>query len=299
MSARRHSATAITARRWSGTDSRSRSLRRRRRRHSTWAGPSRKAATFPGRWTSTSEAPAVISSFCRTRSSRFSTSISRWPWPLSGSAIARRRSATSRRFSGARRITRSATPSWLRSRLSALQLRRVRKPGRGTMAKNKRRRAAVTPGSGGAQPSPQGSSATSGKAPAEPILTGRPALRLLLLAGLTVLCLAPFVGKAFHIDDPLFLWAAKQIQANPGNPYGFSVNWYGVAMPMSEVTKNPPLTSYYIAAVAAVAGWSERSLHLAFLLPAIVAILGTYLLAERMGRRPRLAGRCALCTLAL
>jgi len=164
------------------------------------------------------------------------------------------------------------------------------------MAKNKRRRAAVTPGSGGAQPSPQGSSATSGKAPAEPILTGRPALRLLLLAGLTVLCLAPFVGKAFHIDDPLFLWAAKQIQANPGNPYGFSVNWYGVAMPMSEVTKNPPLTSYYIAAVAAVAGWSERSLHLAFLLPAIVAILGTYLLAERMCRRPLLAALCTLFT---
>lgn len=133
-------------------------------------------------------------------------------------------------------------------------------------------------------------------APGDPFLSGRPGLRLLVLAGLTVLCLAPFVGKAFHIDDPLFLWAAKQIQANPGNPYGFSVNWYGIAMPMSEVTKNPPLTSYYIAAVAAVAGWSERSLHLAFLLPAIVAIIGTYLLAERMCRRPLLAALCTLFT---
>ena len=130
----------------------------------------------------------------------------------------------------------------------------------------------------------------------EPILSGRRGLRLLLLAGLTVLCLAPFAGKAFHIDDPLFLWAAKQVQAHPGNPYGFSVNWYGVAMPMSEVTKNPPLTSYYIAAVAELAGWSERGLHLAFLLPAIVAIIGTYLLAERMCRRPLLAGLCTLFT---
>jgi len=121
-------------------------------------------------------------------------------------------------------------------------------------------------------------------------------MRLLLLAGLTILCLAPFLGKAFHIDDPLFLWAAKQIQVNPGNPYGFAVNWYGITMPMSEVTKNPPLTSYYIAAVAGVAGWSERSLHLAFLLPAIVAIIGTYLLAERMCRRPLLAGLCTLFT---
>ena len=29
----------------------------------------------------------------------------------------------------------------------------------------------------------------------------------------TLACLAPFVHKAFHIDDPLFIWSAKQIQA--------------------------------------------------------------------------------------
>ena len=165
------------------------------------------------------------------------------------------------------------------------------------MAKNKRRRSAA-PG-GAPQPSPgtPGPGATLGRLPAvEEILSGRRGLRLVLLAVLTTLCLAPFVGKAFHIDDPLFLWAGKQIQAHPGNPYGFAVNWYGITLPMAEVTKNPPLTSYYIAAVAAVAGWSERSLHLAFLLPAIVAILGTYLLAERMCRRPLLATLCTLFT---
>lgn len=141
------------------------------------------------------------------------------------------------------------------------------------------------------QPSPAAS-----PGPTESFLSGRRNLRLLALAVLTAVCLAPFVGKAFHIDDPLFLWAAKQIQAHPENPYGFAVNWYGITLPMSEVTKNPPLTSYYIAAAAAVTGWGERGLHLAFLLPAIAAILGTYLLAERMCRRPLLASLCTLAT---
>ena len=132
-------------------------------------------------------------------------------------------------------------------------------------------------------------------APSESFLSGRP-LRLLLLAAVTLVCLAPFLGKAFHIDDPLFLWAAKQIDADPGNPYGFSVNWYGSMKPMSDVTKNPPLTSYYIATLASVTGYREWALHLAFLLPAVVAIIGTYLLAERMCRRPLVASFCTLFT---
>src|SRR5436190_12967367 len=67
---------------------------------------------------------------------------------------------------------------------------------------------------------------------------------------LSVLLLAPllvFLKRPFHIDDPLFIWVARHIQTDPLNPYGFAVNWYGFSMPMSEVTKNPPLASYYIA----------------------------------------------------
>ena len=39
-----------------------------------------------------------------------------------------------------------------------------------------------------------------------------------------VAVLAPFLNKAFHIDDPLFLWMAQQIAHHPGDPYGFAVN---------------------------------------------------------------------------
>src|SRR5687768_2605819 len=80
---------------------------------------------------------------------------------------------------------------------------------------------------------------------------------VLLLVALTLLALLPFAGKAFHIDDPLFVWTAKQIHEKPLDPYGFTVNWYGVPMRMADVTKNPPLASYAIAAVAAFAGFRE------------------------------------------
>ena len=116
----------------------------------------------------------------------------------------------------------------------------------------------------------------------------------LTLAVLAVL--VPFLARPFNIDEPLFLWTARQIQMHPGNPYGFDVNWYGTAMPMSAVTKNPPLACYYLALAAKIFGWSEAGLHGAFLLPALAAIWGTYRLARRLCHWPLLAALAALFT---
>jgi len=104
------------------------------------------------------------------------------------------------------------------------------------------------------------------------------------------------VDKAFHIDDPLFIWAAKQIQTAPADFYGFSVNWYGWDMPMAEVTKNPPGTCYDIALVASLFGWSEVALHVAFLIPAVAAALGTYYLARQFCSRPAIAALASVLT---
>jgi len=41
-----------------------------------------------------------------------------------------------------------------------------------------------------------------------------------------IAALVPFLNKAFHIDDPLFLWMAQQVSQHSTDPYGFSVNWY-------------------------------------------------------------------------
>jgi 4-amino-4-deoxy-L-arabinose transferase-like glycosyltransferase len=121
-----------------------------------------------------------------------------------------------------------------------------------------------------------------------------PRRQLIVLTAATVACLLPFAGKAFHIDDPLFVWTAQQIVESPLDPYGFTVNWSLAEQPMHEVTKNPPLAAYYLALAASLMGWSEVALHLAFLLPAIGVVLGVWQLARRLSDQPVVAGLIAL-----
>jgi 4-amino-4-deoxy-L-arabinose transferase-like glycosyltransferase len=118
----------------------------------------------------------------------------------------------------------------------------------------------------------------------------------LLLILIFVLCLLPFSGKAFHIDDPVFIWTAKHILSNPFDFYGFQVNWYGFEMPMYMVQKNPPLASYYIALILLLFGSGELILHIAFLLPAIAVVLGTYYLAREFCSHPFVASLAGLLT---
>ncbi len=119
---------------------------------------------------------------------------------------------------------------------------------------------------------------------------------LVIVALVTAALLLPFSGKAFHIDDTLFVWAGRHILEKPFPFYWFDVNWYGADMAMYQVMKNPPLTSYFIAIAASIAGWSERALHLAFLLPAIGLGTAIYLIAERLTRLPLIATLAALVT---
>jgi len=119
---------------------------------------------------------------------------------------------------------------------------------------------------------------------------------LLFLGAITVAALLPFVGKAFTMDDPLFVRTAQQIVQHPFDPYGFSINWYGRTEPMSGVTQNPPLTSYALAMASAITGWNEIGLHLAFLAFAFAVIAGTWSLARDMTERPFLAAVITLVT---
>lgn len=116
----------------------------------------------------------------------------------------------------------------------------------------------------------------------------------LVLAAVAVAVLAPFLGKPVHVDDPLFLRCAEQVLAHPIDPYGFSVNWFGISLPMADVMRNPPLSCYFLALVGGTVGWSELALHAAFLGVAIVTLLGTYSFAARLCDRPLLAGLLTL-----
>lgn len=121
--------------------------------------------------------------------------------------------------------------------------------------------------------------------------------RELALAGaLPLLFLLPFLNKAVHIDDPLFLWTARHLLTDPLNFYGFQVNWYGTEMPMYLVNQNPPLAAYYLALPGSLSGWNEASLRLAMALPAMAAGVGTYLVALRCCRQPLAAALAAIAT---
>ncbi|MGH9516793.1 MAG: ArnT family glycosyltransferase [Terriglobales bacterium] len=142
-------------------------------------------------------------------------------------------------------------------------------------------------------------------APGEPLVSRLPSPGLkcaasqswipyLSLVAATVLSLLPFSGRAFYTDDPLFVWTAEHIVQQPLNPYGFEVNWNKSGAAMSDVTQNPPFTAYYMAGAAKIVGWSERALHLAFLLPTIALVLGVYRLAKKFIAS---AGVAAIATL--
>lgn len=116
-----------------------------------------------------------------------------------------------------------------------------------------------------------------------------PRYAAILLTVLFFLMLVPYSNKAFHIDDPMYIWAAKHIQTNPVDFYNFAVNWNGTVMPMWTRNQNPPLVSYYLALASLPLGWSESALHLALLVPALCVIVGTYLLAKEFCSKPATA----------
>lgn len=132
--------------------------------------------------------------------------------------------------------------------------------------------------------------------PTESAPNQRQRIHYVLLAVALLACLVPFSGKAFNVDDTLFIYVARQITRHPLDPFGFKVNWFLDAAPIAHETKNPPLASYFIAAAAGFVGWSERALHFAFLLPALAVILGTYRLAQRFTNSPLLAAAATLLT---
>ncbi len=113
---------------------------------------------------------------------------------------------------------------------------------------------------------------------------------------LTVLILAPFLNKAFHIDDPTFIFAAKHLMTKPWDFYGSSYNWFYTEVPMYVINHNPPIALYYIAFAGYFFGLGEIVLHTAFLLPAVALVLGIYYLARLYCTNPLIAAFFALST---
>lgn len=112
---------------------------------------------------------------------------------------------------------------------------------------------------------------------------------LAILVGLPLLLLLPLLNKAYHIDDPLFVWTAQQVLKTPFDFYGYMTNWSKSETHMYEVMQNPPLLSYYLAPFGAVLGWSEWIMHGLMLPLTALCAAGTYMAARRFCRMPMLA----------
>ena len=113
---------------------------------------------------------------------------------------------------------------------------------------------------------------------------------------LLVVCLGPFINKAIHVDDVLFVWAGEWIQHHPTDFFGSEVNIWDSTIPMWKANCNPPLMSYSLAGVGTLFGWNEMVLHLAGLAVAFAAALGIYSLARRWCERPLMATLIGMIT---
>jgi len=116
-------------------------------------------------------------------------------------------------------------------------------------------------------------------------------LSLVIMGGLLL-----FIGKALHMDDTFWIWTAQQIQISPLDFYGYKANWFGSEQWMYNITKTPPLFSYYLAVGSKLLGLSEISLHMIGLGPALLLGLGTYFLSREFCRHPLLATLLSICT---
>ncbi len=106
-------------------------------------------------------------------------------------------------------------------------------------------------------------------------------LYLVLLAALV-----PFLGKAYHIDDPVQITIADQIRMTPLHPYDTIMNFGGRLRRVGEFAAFPPLHGYYLALPRAFGPDAEWWLHL-WMLP--LSLLGLYG-ALRLGRGDPLVG---------
>ncbi len=119
---------------------------------------------------------------------------------------------------------------------------------------------------------------------------------IILLAVCTLLLCSIYMGKAYNMDDPLVLWTAQRIAANPADFYGFEVNWWGYYTPMLQTDLNPPGAAYYAAVWGALFGFREAAIHGGVALVAVALILGIYQLARQMGGSPMPAAAIALAS---
>jgi 4-amino-4-deoxy-L-arabinose transferase-like glycosyltransferase len=113
---------------------------------------------------------------------------------------------------------------------------------------------------------------------------------------LTAALVLPYLDKAYHVDDTLFVKVAQQVRKHPLHPFRMEYNWAGEPESFWYVTANPPMGGYLIAAVSLFTGFREWSTHLAFAVMAVACSWLMFQLACRMCSHPTLVVACVVVT---
>lgn len=113
---------------------------------------------------------------------------------------------------------------------------------------------------------------------------------------IAVVALAPFLGKAFTIDDTLFLQQARHLGIDPLHPTAFETVWSTTRERMSSIMPSGPVMAYLLYPCIAADGaeWVAHAIQLALF---AVAITATASIARRLGASPA-TSRAAACLLA-
>jgi hypothetical protein len=123
--------------------------------------------------------------------------------------------------------------------------------------------------------------------------TGRQPWLALALAAIVLL---PFLGKAYTIDDPVFLREAQTVLTDPLHPSAFQIVWASERhLRASEFLPGGPVAAYVLVPLA-LARWQEWAGHLLMLIYLGIAIVATAALARRFGLSPWAQQAAALLT---
>lgn len=115
---------------------------------------------------------------------------------------------------------------------------------------------------------------------------------------LSLVLLAPFFGKAFTIDDTVFMREARHALQDPLHPTAFDMVWGEVPERVSQIVPTGPVMAWLLVP-SALAGGVEWLAHLVQLAMLWLAILATVSLALRLGLAATWATAAGLLLVAM
>jgi len=115
---------------------------------------------------------------------------------------------------------------------------------------------------------------------------------------LATLILFPFLGKAFTIDDTVFLFEARHAIQDPLHPTAFEMTWEHAPERVSRMVPTGPVMAWLLVP-SVLAGGSEWLAHAVQLAMLWIAIVATVSLALRFGLTPAWASVTGLLLVAM